>query len=80
MLNISRSGTRLKDELIEWLLAEFDKNDKGGGTHSEEGGGAAAEEQEEDRDIPHHKTGDFFELEEEGFRAYQGRRRSARPY
>lgn len=53
----------------------MDKNNaKVGGTHSEEGGGAAAEEEEEEEDghTPHHEPGDFFQLEEEGFRAYQG--------
>ena len=64
-------------------MAELDKKDQGGGTHSEEiGGGTAAEEgDEEEADVADHKTGEFFQLEEEGFRAYQGRRRhSARPY
>ena len=63
-------------------MAELDKKDQGGGTHSEEIGGTAAEEgDEEEVDVANHKTGEFFQLEEEGFRAYQGRRRhSARPY
>ena len=52
-------------------MAELDEKDKGGGTHSEEGGGAAAEDEEDI--VPHH-NGDFFQLEEEGFKAYQGRR------
>ena len=69
-----RFGTRPKDELIERLLSELDKKDQGGGTHSEEGGGAAAEEDddEEEEDAPNQKTEKFFDLEEEGFRAYQG--------
>ena len=56
-------------------MSELDKKDQGGGTHSEEGGGAAAEEDddEEGKDAPpNQKTEKFFDLEEEGFRAYQG--------
>ena len=70
-----RFGTRPKDELIERLLSELDKKDQGGGTHSEEGGGAAAEEDDDDEeedDSHNQKTEKFFDLEEEGFRAYQG--------
>ena len=67
-------GTRPKDELIERLLSELDRKDQGGGTHSEEGGGAAAveDDDEEGEDAPNQKTEKFFDLEEEGFRAYQG--------
>ena len=53
-------------------MSELDKKDQGGGTHSEEGGGAAAEEDDEEDDAPNQKTEKFFDLEEEGFRAYQG--------